>query len=321
MRFPPWKSKIAVPAAESDSRSVAQDLAADLLKALSLQRRGHSHTLFDLGALRHRPRAENEAVVRSLCHHAYLGEGSALCRALGRYKMFVDTRDVGFSSHIMLDGYWEMWVTEAIAQLVHPGMVVADIGANLGYFTLLLADLVGPEGRVHAFEPNPRMTERLARSLDVNGFLARTAIHNVALGAADGEKMVFVVPPSEPKNAYLRPCPDETAGDGDGDIVETRRLDSRGDWAAIDFAKIDVEGAEELVWAGAAGLLEAERLRTVILEFTPGRYGDAGAFLDRILAPGFSLKVISPTRGIVAASREAVLGGDPAEDVMLLLQR
>jgi FkbM family methyltransferase len=221
----------------------------------------------------------------------------------------------------MLDGYWEMWVTEAIAQLVHPGMVVADIGANLGYFTLLLADLVGPEGRVHAFEPNPRMTERLARSLDVNGFLARTAIHNVALGAADGEKMVFVVPPSEPKNAYLRPCPDETAGDGDGDIVETRRLDSRGDWAAIDFAKIDVEGAEELVWAGAAGLLEAERLRTVILEFTPGRYGDAGAFLDRILAPGFSLKVISPTRGIVAASREAVLGGDPAEDVMLLLQR
>lgn len=319
MRFPPWKSKIGQPVAEPDTRSVAQDLAADAVKALSLVRRGHSHTLFDIDALRHRPRAENEAVMRGLCHTAYLGNNSALCRALGRYKMFVDTQDVGLSSHIMLDGYWEMWVTEAIAQLVHPGMVVADIGANLGYFTLLMAELVGPQGTVHAFEPNPQMVARLTRSLDVNGFLPRVSVHQNALGGTDGEKMVLVVPPNEPKNAYLEPEGAETpAGSA---VIETLRLDSRADWSAIEFAKIDVEGAEELVWAGAAGLLEGDRLRTVILEFTPGRYADPRAFLDRVLAPGFSLKVISPTRGIVPASREDVLGGDPICDVMLLLQR
>lgn len=319
MRFPPWKSNDRPAAAEPESRSAAQDLAAEIVKAVSPTRRGHSHALFDIGALGHRPRAENEAVVRCLCQSAYLGGDSALCRALGRYKIFVDTQDVGLSSHIMLDGYWEMWVTEAIAQLVHPGMVVADIGANLGYFTLLMAELVGPSGRVHAFEPNPRMVDRLTRSLDVNGFLSRVSVHQVALGAADGEKLALVVPPHEPKNAYLE-LHGAAAPEGSA-VIETLRLDSRPDWSAIEFAKIDVEGAEELVWAGAAGLLGGNRLRTVILEFTPGRYGDAGAFLDRVLAPGFALKVISPTRGIVAASREDVLDGDPVSDVMLLLQR
>jgi len=319
MRFPPWKSKIAPAAGLSDRRPPVQDSAADVMKGRGGIRRGPGQPLFDLGALRQRPRAENEAVMRGLCHTAYLGDGTSLCRAMGRYKMFVDTNDVGLSSHIMLDGYWEMWVTEAIAQFVHPGMVVADIGANLGYFTLLMADLVGPEGKVHTFEPNPQMVGRLTRSLDVNGFLSRTAIHEVALGDTDGQEMVLVVPVNEPKNAFLeRHGAESPSGSA---VIATQRLDSRADWSSIEFAKIDVEGAEELVWAGAGGLLAGGCLKTVVLEFTPGRYADPRGFLDRVLEPGFTLKVISPTRGIVAATREDVLGGDPTVDVMLLLQR
>jgi FkbM family methyltransferase len=255
-----------------------------------------------------------------LCQSAYLGGHDALCRALGRYKIFVDTGDVGLSSHLMLDGYWEMWVTEVIAGLVRPGMVVADIGANLGYFTLLMADLVGPRGRVHAFEPNPSMIDRLRRSLDVNGFAPRAAVHHVALGARDGERVIFAAPPGEPKNGHIVRCADVEPPAG-GAIMETVRLDSRQDWRAVEFAKIDVEGAEELVWAGATGLLDAGTLSTVILEFTPARYADAAGFLERILRPGFSLAIISPPRGVVAATPGEVLGGDPREDVMLLLRR
>lgn len=315
-----WKS--AANAKLGNIRDGLSEMADNLDTPLS-RASGRSQAglpLFDLGGLLHRSRGENEARIRGLCQTAYLGDHAMVCRALGRYKMFVDTRDVGLASHLMLDGYWEMWVTEVIAGLIRPGMVVADVGANLGYYTMLMADLAGPAGKVHAFEPNPQMVANVERSLSVNGLSGRCEVHRVALGATDGERMAFVIPPHEPKNAYICPITDGVVPEG-ATALETCRLDGRRDWEEIELAKIDVEGAEELVWAGATGLLEGNKLRTVILEFTPGRYADPAAFLDRVLAPGFALAKICPANGIVDASRADVLGGDPREDVMLLLRR
>jgi hypothetical protein len=113
---------------------------------------------FEISQLLTHPRGQNEAIIRSLCRNAFLGNATSLCTVLGRYKMFVDSEDVGLSAHLLMDGYWEMWATEVMAQLIKPGMVVADVGANLGYYTVLMGELVGETGAVHAFEPNPAMT-------------------------------------------------------------------------------------------------------------------------------------------------------------------
>jgi FkbM family methyltransferase len=279
----------------------------------------NSLKIFDLQHLAVAPRDVNEAHIRALCSVAYLGETTVLCRALGRYKMYVDTMDNGLSPHLMLDGYWEMWLTEVIAQRVKPGMIVADIGANLGYYTVLMAELVGAAGKVHAFEPNPRMVERLRMSVEVNGLGRQVDVHNIALGENEDQKLMFVVPPHEPKNAYVRPY-DGTVPDG-GVVLQARRLDGMEKWSRIEFAKIDVEGAEQLVWAGARGLLENSALKTVILEFASVRYSDPAGFLDRILAPGFSLSYIDPVLGVREISRQAVLEHNPDEDILLLLDR
>jgi FkbM family methyltransferase len=278
-----------------------------------------SLTIFDISRLSSALRNENEAHIRALCQVAYLGNTTALCRALGRYKMYVDTMDIGLSPHLMLEGYWEMWLTEIIAQRVKPGMVVADIGANLGYYTLLMAELVGAAGRVHAFEPNPHMVERLRMSLEVNGLARQTEVHNIALGENEAQPLTFVTPPHEPKNAYVAPY-DGSLPEG-GVLLHGRRLDSTVDWSRIELAKIDVEGAEQLVWAGARGLLEGKTLKIVILEFTSGRYADPAAFLDRVLAPGFSLSYIDARSGIRPISRQELLDQDPHEDVLLFLER
>lgn len=274
--------------------------------------------LVDLRDLVTLPRGQNEATIRSLCNVAFLGGGTALCRILGRYKMFVDTHDVGLSSHLMLDGYWEMWVTEALIRVITPGMVVADIGANVGYFTVLMADLVGHQGKVHAFEPNKHLVERLANSLSVNGFSQRVDLHNVALADTDGEVML-VIPPDEPKNAQIVPFNGEPQAHGV--IVPAARLDGRPDWSQIEFAKIDVEGAEQLLWAGMQGLLEGSALKGMILEFNAARYADGGAFLDLICAAGFSLSYIDFSRGVLPTTREEVLAQPWGEDVMLYLAR
>lgn len=264
-------------------------------------------------------RVRSEAAIRALCHSAYLGDNTTLCRVLGRYKMYVDSRDFGIAPHLMLDGYWEMWVTEVLVSLVHKGMVVADIGANLGYFSLLMADLVGAEGQVHAFEPNPRMTDLLRRSLSVNGFSQRVQIHQVALGAENEGQVALIVPRDDPKNGHILPMGDHLP---EGAVaVPLARLDGREDWSTIEFAKVDVEGAEQLVWAGAQGLLDNGKLKTVVLEFTSARYHDPEGFLRTLMAPGFSLAYVHFTKGIVSITPSQVLEQDPHVDIMLVLRR
>jgi FkbM family methyltransferase len=148
--------------------------------------------IYDIWRLLSEPREITEAEVRATCRTIYLGDNEALTRILGRYKMYVDTRDIGIASHLMMEGYWEMWVTEAMMRLLRRGAVVADVGANLGYFTLLMADLTGADGHVLSFEPNPELARRLRKSIDVNGFAGFTDFYPCGLGGEEGWAMMEV---------------------------------------------------------------------------------------------------------------------------------
>ncbi len=76
-----------------------------------------------------------------------------LCRVLGKYLMYVIPQDLTLTPHLALDGIWESWVTMAIARHLKPGMRCMDVGACYGYYSLLMADVVGPSGYVEAWEP------------------------------------------------------------------------------------------------------------------------------------------------------------------------
>jgi len=278
--------------------------------------------LFHLEHLLSYPRHRNEAVIRQLCGNAYLGQGRSLCRVLGRYKMIVDTTDVGLSSHLLLDGYWEMWLTELLVQLVKPGMKVVDVGANLGYFSLLMADLVGPTGQVHAFEPNTDLARRMAQSLAINGFEGIATVHEQALADAEAD-VLLVVPTDEPKNAHLLPADHPVSNDlqTESRLMRTRRLDSYLELHDADIIKVDADTSEMTIWHGMSGILEKGRSLTIVLEFARIRYDDPGAFIDRILSDGFAMSVITLEGGVHPISRDAVLSAPPTEDVMLLLVR
>ena len=278
--------------------------------------------LFHIGHLRTHTRHRNEAVIRQMCANAYLGNGRSLCRVLGRYKMIVDTTDVGLSSHLLLDGYWEMWLTEVLAGLVRPGMKIIDVGANLGYFTLLMADLLGSSGQVHAFEPNGDLAQRTAQSVTINGFSEIVTLHEQAL-SDDESDVLLVVPAEEPKNGHLLPA-DHPVADNDGAeyrVIRTRRLDSYIDLLDADLIKIDADTSEFAIWRGMTGILETHRPLTIVLEFARIRYDDPGSFIDRIVADGFALAEITLEDGIRPTTREAILAAPLTNDVMLLLVR
>lgn len=271
---------------------------------------------FGLIELASRPRQSNQAIIRSQCYNAYLGENTSLCRVLGRYRMYVDTTDLGLSSHLLTEGYWEMWHTEAMIDLVKPGMTAIDIGANLGYFTMLMAELVGPNGRVHAFEPNPMIAERLRKSLYVNGMTARTTVHEMALADRAGEIGLFI-PPDDPKNGRLVRLQNPAATIR----VPQERFDAMPDLLEADYIKIDVEGAEEKVWRGMSALLESGRALTIVLEFVAQRYKDPDAFIGEIERHGFSLAVIDEDQGLLPLDRAGLLARPADEDQLIVLRR
>src|ERR1043166_6526206 len=135
-------------------------------------------------------RSAIEKWCRAQTQVTYLGDHRALCRVLGKYLMYVDTRDLSLAPHMMMNGFWEMWVTQAIVDYVKPGMRCIDVGANCGYYTLLLADLVGEKGRVWAYEPQERVFEMLKHTGRVNGG-AHVSISMNAISNRIKERLIY----------------------------------------------------------------------------------------------------------------------------------
>ncbi|WP_052388716.1 FkbM family methyltransferase [Belnapia moabensis] len=270
------------------------------------------------------PAGPAEAAVRALAQAVPMAGETLLCRTLGRHKMLVDAGDFTHAPHLAVDGFWEWWTTRFLAERLKPGQVFVDGGACYGYFSLLAAELVGPAGKVLAFEPHPRSAVLLRRNLALNGMEGRSQVEEVALaGPESGRVMRFVLPEGSPMNAHL--LPEELAGGGGGPgmvrgpgiaMVATRALDRHGR-VKPDVVKLDLCGAEEAAFAGMQGVIEANPAVQVLLCFNPVRSAAPADFLGR-LAGQFRLRRLT-ARGEAqdCTPAEAMSGGD----VMLYLAR
>ncbi len=191
----------------------------------------------------------------------FLHAGYALLvkRGLGLLKrpMVADIPNIGamklepwdlIDSRLLFFGVWEPAVSKFMREAIRPGAVVADIGANIGYYTLLMSRAVGSEGHVYAVEPGPHIRARLEDAL------ARNVIANVTVipyGISDrSERRSF-----EQASANLGAS---KFGAVSEDGIELRRLADvipPQDLARLSFIKLDVEGMEAPVMRDLAGLL------------------------------------------------------------------
>jgi FkbM family methyltransferase len=247
----------------------------------------------------------------------YLGDRTALLKTVDGLKLYVDTRDVSLAPHLLVDGAWERWVTDAVKRFVKPGMRVADIGANVGYYSTLLARIVGPEGWVHCFEPNPTMYDLLFRGMEVNGFLGRSQCHRLALWSA-AETRTLKMWRRHPTGSsfYTNEASAARFNDLISEIdVETARLDDvlEND-LRLDFIKIDAEGSEIAIVDGARRVLAANHALQLIVEYSPARDSDRPSdLLASFRAEGFLIATIEEDGTIKDVA--------PADDAALLNRR
>jgi FkbM family methyltransferase len=259
-----------------------------------------------------------ESVSREHSRALYLGERTVLCRVLGKYLVYADAQETGITPHLAMDGYWESWITLALARTVQPGWHCLDVGANHGYYTLVMADASGPEGRVVPVEPTPRLVDLLRQTLDVNGFPHVDVVAKAA-SDSDGETLQLVIPARRSMNASLR----AEVGDTDEAVsVESVTIDSiTRDWPRVDLIKIDVEGAEESVWQGMQRTLADNRGIVVLLELNVDRYNDPRAFLSVIEEAGFRLRYIDVDAEVKDVSVDQLTRRQVGQDWMLYLAR
>ena len=263
-------------------------------------------------------RAVLEAVSREHSRSLYLGQETVLCRVLGKYLMFVDSQETGIAPHLAFDGYWESWITLALARTVQPGWHCLDVGANHGYYTLVMADAAGPAGRVAPVEPTPRLADLLRQTLDVNGFPHVEVVEKAATDT-DGQRLQLVVPARRSMNARLSDVVDET---DEAVMVESVTIDSiTHDWPRVDLIKIDVEGAEEQVWRGMQQTIAQNPELVIALEFNVDRYDDPRGFIGEIEAAGFELRYIDIDAETKRVGPDELLRRQVGRDWMLYLTR
>jgi FkbM family methyltransferase len=214
----------------------------------------------------------------------------------GKYLMWIDLGDRYVSLGCLADSY-EGIGTQFVKGVLREGDVFVDIGANVGWYTLLAASIVGDAGRIHCFEPRPQTVDHLAQTIALNRLERRVTLYRYGLSDSDGEMMLVWSPTSDnPGGSHLA---DDVPPGMHGEMVALKTLDAL-DLRRLDFLKIDVEGAEMRIFAG--GRKTIEQCRPVILsEISPemlGRVSGASteAYFSYFAGLGYRCYVIDGER-------------------------
>lgn len=197
---------------------------------------------------------------------------AATFRVLERQLRF-DTRDRTVTRALYVFREYEPTETYLLSTLLRPGMIVVDIGANTGYYTVMAASAVGPRGRVIAFEPNPRNLSLLRENVSLNG-LSNVVVEECAITAAPGAVTLFLCGINDGDHRIYDGGDDGfyNAGRPRATIeVRATSLDCYVEASGVkpDVIKMDVQGAEYVALQGMKRTLVACEDVVLMAEYWP----------------------------------------------------
>lgn len=216
---------------------------------------------------------------------------------------FLPVQVAGYTMHAhRFDRYLALWLlklrqlepydSDLIAELCQPGMVAIDIGANLGYYTLLLAQRVGEMGKVWAFEPDPDNFASLTKNITTNYYRNIIAIPS-AVGAKTEHAQLYVSTAHGGDHRIYNPS---EKGRAVIDIDMAALDDFFAPGTRIDVIKMDIQGAEGLALAGMQRVLAENSNIILLMEFWPEgltqAHTDPSAFLKDLQRLDFRVEAV-----------------------------
>lgn len=212
------------------------------------------------------------------------------------FKMYVRLNDNFIGAAIARNKHYEPHVTRVLKQFLRRGHTFVDVGANIGYFSLLGAKIVGSGGRVIAFEPNGSNCDLIRRGVEVNGLEDVLELHQVAVAEA-AQVLQFTAAGIDSNGRVVTP-EEAAAEEVPLQSVEAVALDDvLRDCPRVDVIKMDVEGAEARVWQGMQAVIRRHK-PPLVFEFSPTLLRmtsgvEPQAFLELVEAE-YDLYIISP---------------------------
>ncbi|MEO6023850.1 MAG: FkbM family methyltransferase [Burkholderiales bacterium] len=211
--------------------------------------------------------------------------------------MSLDTSDF-LQRQLYASNDFEPAVREAITKRLRPGDVFVDIGANVGFYALCAAQIVGSKGKVFAFEPAPTTLRGLQKNISING-AANTQPIQIALSDSVGEANLFMDAGYNSGATSLREAPNASQAIS----VTLDTYDNYSERHGITtpaLIKIDVEGAETLVVKGMSRLLALPNRPPMIIEISEFSLKQMGSSKDELFqimrANGYVPKLLTPAR-------------------------
>jgi FkbM family methyltransferase len=197
----------------------------------------------------------------------------------GKYKfIFYGGGDRG---EILYHAFWDKMFSEEIQKVkkyIKLGDTVIDVGGNLGFFVLILNELVGETGNIYTFEPSKNMKERLEKTIEINN-IQNITILNLALGESEGSTTLHY----NPKQTGLSSIVTNFEKSSINEEIQITRLDkfSENIRGRVSFLKIDTEGYEPQVLNGARKLIFRDK-PTIYIELG-GDYQTSSAEALKVL--------------------------------------
>jgi FkbM family methyltransferase len=237
-------------------------------------------------------------------------------------RLLVPLADTIIAHDLIRLGFWEPRETRYLQTLLQAGQTFVDVGANVGYFSLLAAALVGPTGTVIAVEPEPRNIDLLRRNIARNG---ADTVRVIPFAAAAAEATMSLALDEQNRGAHRLVASDDPQA---GPSVRCVRLDEVLP-ERVDVIKVDAQGYDHEVVEGLERTLAANPFATLIVElsgFELSRRGvDPATVLTRYEELDFVLSIFEAsgaTRRVSAAEALAFAQGpDAPDDFSLILER
>ena len=216
-------------------------------------------TLGTVPALRRAIMASTEFQTRVLGNRPPFKSKWVATDVLDQFTMWVNLHD-RYVSHGCLNDSWEPSESQYFTSRLRAGNVVLDIGANVGWFSLLAAKCIGEDGTVHAFEPQPQTAAMLRRTIADNDLQRQVSVWEFALSDRAGEiTLQWERNTDNPGHTFM--ASDATLARTDFESAKTKAivLDDLLPELAPDLIKIDVEGAEPRALEGAKEAIKRRR--------------------------------------------------------------
>lgn len=259
-----------------------------------------------------------EATVRepSRGTYYYLGSDIAITRLRDGRLLYIDPRDDHICSYLITHGYWEDWTYKILKSLINSGDTIVEVGANVGYFTVIMADQIGPTGKLVALEANPYIARLLMKSVTMNGLSDRVKVFQQAASDHAG-RASFVFNNRNPGAGHLHVASDNANTENEVTEVSTVRLDELG-VEKVDLLRVDAEGSEGLILHGAETMISNPDIK-ICMEWDTIQMAnrtDVPAFAEWLANLGFDFWHITHTQGLARVSRDA-LPSLPSCDLLL----